>query len=429
MKFSSLALLGLFVSSASAFQSVSRPTGFSTCLNNVVDASEYAERDVWTFDEWASGVGVQRCEGFGLTSNDGADYFVVAEQNLPAGTPVVYIPPEMVLSSNRAAEEFGQSLQYSEERIKEGGVANQIPIFRMGVKILAEWEKGAESPWYYWLNSLPRMYNNGVSMTPACFDALPPYAGWLAMKERTNYINFKKALLSAPLNEQTVTNDDLVKWAYNVALTRSYSLSSSCRRIAPFADYFNHDANPNLDIQYEDYACTVYTNRDVQAGESLTISLGDGSNPSPLFATYGFLDESAPGTFCKLMDLQEDMGDMKFGFKDLLFYKNGEISPEVYDLVLYSILKTDPSFELAPFYDACKNGDEETKNAYHGQYFSYTLDYLKGHVDQTLMDIDRLSNLAASYDPNTHPRAPLILQHNQFVKQTFEAVKYSLDQM
>ena len=249
------------------------------------------------------------------------------------------------------------------------------------------------------------------------------------MKERTNFVNFKKALLSAPLNEQTVTNEELVKWAFNVAITRSYSLSSSCRRIAPVVDYFNHDASPNLDIQYDDYACTVYTKRDVAAGESLTISLGDGSNPSPLFATYGFLDESAPGTFCKMMDLQADMGDMKLGFKDLLFYKNGEIAPEVWDLVLYSILKTDPNFELAPFFDACMAGDEETKNAFHSQYFSYTLDYLRSHVDSTLQQIDQLSALAASYDPVSHPRAPLIVQHNGFVKQTFEAVKYSLDQM
>ena len=112
-----------------------------------------------------------------------------------------------------------------------------------------------------------------------------------------------------------------------------------------------------------------------------------------------------------------------------MFYKNGEISPEVYDLVLYSILKTDPNFELAPFYDACMNGDEATKNAYHGQYFQYTLDYLKGHVDTTLSELDRLSAKASTYNPQTHPRAPLILQHNAFVKQTFEAVKYNLDSM
>jgi hypothetical protein len=441
MKFSTIAILGFMANTASAFQSVPRPTGvspradFSTSRNSVVQAAqyvetaEYVERDVWTFDEWANSCGVQKCEGFQLTTQDGLDYFAITNQNLPAGTPIVYVPPEMVLSSNRAQEEFGRSLQNSEDQIKAGGIANQIPIFRLGVKILAEWEKGESSPWFYWLNSLPRLFSNGVSMTSACFDALPPYAGWLAMKERANFINFKKALLSAPLNEQTLRNEELVKWAYNVALTRSYSLSSSCRRIAPVVDYFNHDTEENLDIQYDNYACTVYAKRDIAAGEPLTISLGTGTNPSPLFATYGFLDESSPGTFCKLMDLQDDMADMKFGFKDLLFYKNGDISPEVYDLVLYSILKTDPNFELAPFFDACTSGDDETKNAYHGQYFSYTLDYLKNHVDSTLAELDRLSAKAQSYDPAAHPRAPLILQHNAFVKQTFEAVKYNLDSM
>ena len=180
MQFSTIAILGLFASTASAFQSVSRPT-FSTSLNNLVDASEYAERDVWTFDDWATNCGVQKAEGFQLTSDDGQDYYVIANQDMPAGSPVVYCPPEMVLSSNRAQEEFGQSLQYSEDRIKEGGVANQIPLFRLGVKILAEWEKGDQSPWYYWLNAMPRLYTNAVSMTPACFDCLPPYAGWLAV--------------------------------------------------------------------------------------------------------------------------------------------------------------------------------------------------------------------------------------------------------
>jgi hypothetical protein len=185
MKFSTVALLGVFASSASAFQSALRPNGVApratTTSLNVVDTAEYTARDVATFDQWAAGVGVQRCEGYEITTYDGNDYFAITNQNLPAGTPVVYVPPEMVLSSNRASEEFGQSLQYSEDRIKEGGLANQIPIFRMGVKILAEWEKGEQSPWYYWLNSLPRLYSNGVSMTSACFDALPPYAGWLAV--------------------------------------------------------------------------------------------------------------------------------------------------------------------------------------------------------------------------------------------------------
>ena len=43
----------------------------------------------------------------------------------------------------------------------------------------------------------------------------------------------------------------------------------------------------------------VTTTTDVRAGSPLTISLGGPSNPSPLFATYGFLDNDSPTVFCK----------------------------------------------------------------------------------------------------------------------------------
>ena len=50
---------------------------------------------------------------------------------------------------------------------------------------------------------------------------------------------------------------------------------------------------------------------------------------------YGFLDDTAPGTFCKLMHMLGEMEELGYGFLDLLFYKNGDIfSPEVYDVVL-----------------------------------------------------------------------------------------------
>ena len=40
---------------------------------------------------------------------------------------------------------------------------------------------------------------------------------------------------------------------------------------------------------------------------------------------------SEPAT---MMDLQEDMKDMKFGFKDLLFYKNGKIFMKMNGLLI-----------------------------------------------------------------------------------------------
>ena len=174
----------------------------------------------------------------------------------------------------------------------------------------------------------------------------------------------------------------------------------------------------------------MYASKDNPAGSPLRMSLGDPTNPSPLFATYGFLDESSPATFCKMMDKRDEMQALGYDFSNLLFYKDtGDISPEVYDVVLYSLLgNADPGLQQA-FYQAVVSGDEATKNQYHQQYFQYTLDELKNHVNKTLRELESLNQKARSYDPRTHPRVPVILKHNDFVKETFLRVKANLDTM
>ena len=82
----------------------------------------------------------------------------------------------------------------------------------------------------------------------------------------------------------------------------------------------------------------------------MLISYGDPTNPSPLFATYGFLDESSPATFCKLMDVQQEMQDMGVDFSRMLFYKDtGDISEEVWDVLLYHILASDANLRQSFF--------------------------------------------------------------------------------
>jgi hypothetical protein len=44
-----------------------------------------------------------------------------------------------------------------------------------------EYEKGVESPWFHWLNALPRYFSNAVSMTPFCCRCLPLLMASLAM--------------------------------------------------------------------------------------------------------------------------------------------------------------------------------------------------------------------------------------------------------
>jgi hypothetical protein len=171
------------------------------------------------------------------------------------------------------------------------------------------------------------------------------------------------------------------------------------------------------------------TIQDVPAGSPLTITLGDPTNPTPLFATYGFLYNDCPTLFCKAMHLKNEIDVLGYDFRDLLFYtETGEIAPKVWDIFLYKLLENDTT-NRDNFYVACKTNDEENKAAYHGQYFPYTLQALKEHVDTILRDVEQLSYKAQTYDLRTHPRVPVILAHNQLVSSTFSQVKAQLDMM
>jgi hypothetical protein len=403
----------------------------------LVNIEEYTGRDVVSMEEWAVNAGgVQRAEGVQFVANLDPisamqDFEAVTRQDLPAGSPVLFVPEGMIFSGSKAIQEM--NLQSAESALAQADLQQEIPLFRVFCKVLLEYSRGEDSPWFPWLNSLPRRYNNGASMTYACFECLPPYAGWLAMKERINFVNFQKAVQFVDGIEPFVKAEtNILKWAYNVAATRSIEYAGGQDRLlAPMADYFNHGTYPNVEISFDEQGnCMVYAFDNIPAGSPLRVSLGDPTNPSPLFATYGFLEESSPATFCKLMDMQDDMRELGYDFSNLLFYKDtGDIAMEVYDTVLYSILKKNDPNLAQQFYQVCSQGDADSKNSFHQQYWSYTIDVLRNHVDGTLRDLENLSAKARSKDPRTHPRVPVILKHNEFVKETFQRVKANLDQM
>lgn len=399
---------------------------------------ENTQRDVYPMEEWANQYGLQKMEGIDLYTEDGADYQLLAQTQIPAGSPILFVPAGMVLSSNAVVDEFGGALQQAEQVLVQidQGTQKRLPLFRLMIKILAEYEKGADSPFYPWLNSLPKQFYNGVSMTDACFDCLPPYAGWLASNERINYSHFVAAILNGyvALSPDTLNDDMILKWAYNVALTRFHEVWEPTRQklIAPMADMLNHSAEPNCEMTF-DYEgnCNVQTIYDVQPGTPLTISLGDPTNPTPIFAQYGFLPNDCATLFCKAMHLQPQIKELGYDFKDLLFQtQSGEIAPKVWDIFLYKILQENDQAAADNFYVACKTTDDEaTKQQYHDQYFQYTLDALKQHVYKILADVERLTMTAQSYDLQTHPRVPVIVAHNNLVRDTFTMTAALLEQM
>ena len=96
---------------------------------------------------------------------------------------------------------------------------------------------------------------------------------------------------------------------------------------------FNHGSDyteiePSYDEEGNYYA---YTSYDVPAGSPLRIQYADPTNPSFLFARYGFLEEDTPATFCKLIPahINKDMESLGYAENRMLFYKNGEVSEEV----------------------------------------------------------------------------------------------------
>lgn len=79
-------------------------------------------------------------------------------------------------------------------------------------------------------------------------------------------------------------------------------------------------------------------------------------------------------------------------------------------------------------------GDEATKQGYHEQHFPQTHSVLQKHVDYLVNELDELSENSwrksfRKGDDNRHPRLPLLLRHNEFVRTTMELVQEKLDNM
>lgn len=234
--------------SAFAFQSkivprvsvaASRSRRLATIANTCIDIDEKSPRDIGTMDEWITTYGVQKADGFQLTmSQDGNDVQAITNQDLPAGQPVLFVPTGMILRGEAARQEMG-SIESAEELFGRLRVTENLPEFYLFLKILKEYELGQQSPWYPWLNSLPRYFSNGSSMTHfCCKECLPPLVGNLANQERIRFIQFFRALQFVQFfqSRDTNTNRALAKWAFAVVSTRSFPSPDGDSQLVPMAD-------------------------------------------------------------------------------------------------------------------------------------------------------------------------------------------------
>ena len=232
-------------SSSSSCTNTCLSAASTASLATLLSVEEDAPRDIANMDAWATARGVQRCEGwqFVATAEEPAlDVGVVTTTDIPAQTPILQVPSNLLWSATQAKQDFGTSLQGAEVLFsklsgqEESGTDLRFYLF---VQVLFEYQQGPDSDWYNWLNSMPRYFGSGASMTHfCCSNCLPPYVGKLAMQERTRFRQFFKALdyCDLLLSKETRVHKALAKWAYNVVFTRCIEDGQGDYKLIPMGD-------------------------------------------------------------------------------------------------------------------------------------------------------------------------------------------------
>ena len=401
-----------------------------------VDIVEDAPRDIFTFDGWARTCGIQQCDGFQLTTTTGGmdDVSVTTNKDLAANSPILFVPNDLIWTGSKIRDTLGV-LEAAEQQLSANNAQDRLPYFYLFVNILKEYEMGQESPWYTWFNALPRIYCNGASMTDFCLGCLPPYAASLARQEKRMFHQFLSALGLVPFfdNSEIKKNKDLAKWAFSVVNIRSLELPNGDVSMVPMVDMFTYGSQPEAYITFDEQsnAC-AYAAYDIPAGCTLRVSQqSDTTNPSKMLARYGCFDDTTPAQFCKLIieDPSPELIQLGYDPSRMLFYHTGDIAQEVWDVMLFKHLEASNCLEEQRFlYQAHMTGDVATKQQLHQRYFPQTLQALKRHVCDLLLELEELSETSWR-KTSRHPRHPLLLRHNEFVRDTFERVQEKLETM
>lgn len=422
--------------------------------NDAIDIAENAAREISWMESWATDNGIQRIDGFNLVEemndmNGSKEVYATTLQDVAAGSPVLVVPEALILSSSKAMAELRTPEMEEAEAVltNNGAFESEYRHWYLMLKVLKEIQNGRDSPWFHWLNSLPRIYTNAASMTDFCMQCLPPLMRKLAEEERENQrrLSSTESIMSIPFLSDDIKYHtmDFCKWAYQIVYTRSVETEDGDLKIVPMADYFNHGSQDYTEVaaSYDNVGNYVaYASYDLAAGSVLRTQYADPRNPSHLLARYGFLDEECPATYCKLLPpiVNQDMIDLGYAHDRMLFYRTGEVADEVWDLFLYQHLSMTNIDDQQALMQSHRQGDYETKLALHEKHYAATSSALLGHVDGFIRDIDKVIKKAETIgvsDPNSiyikceHPRLPLIHRHNLFVRETFQNVRsrYSED--
>ena len=227
-----------------------------------IATAEMAPRNVPQLESWAIESGIQKIDGLELYTEDGLDYQYITTADIPSGTTLMYIPAGVCLSSSMVAQELNAmsptgGVAAAVDKLNKIGGQNSVADFYLFLKLLVEYEAQENSPYYAWLDSLPRLYYNAVSMTDFCYECLPPLVFSLSRLEKVKFDNFKQVLAKVDIvSDYVKSNEEVLKWAFNVVYTRAYADKDgqgSDVTITPLGDMFNHGTETEVEVSFALY--------------------------------------------------------------------------------------------------------------------------------------------------------------------------------
>ena len=68
----------------------------------------------------------------------------MTQQDIQAGSPVMYVPADLTFTSSKAEQEFGGALSQCEMQLIQAGLQDKVPLFRVFFKVISEYIKGEE---------------------------------------------------------------------------------------------------------------------------------------------------------------------------------------------------------------------------------------------------------------------------------------------
>ncbi|CAJ1948495.1 unnamed protein product [Cylindrotheca closterium] len=453
----------------------------SASLMDLLDTLE-DKRDIPSLQDWAVEQGVHFAEGVLLVDNGLGDWGVglSANHSHVANTPIMTIPPHLILSSQdaRIAPATQSFIENKMATISPGMDYYHKECLLMMV-VLLETFNAASSNWSPWLETLPRSFSIGLFLDPlershvgrmapafleqqdkqwnACWNAIQQVVDdelvELPIGFRDylrNYMMNEKSSSSSSSEEETADDErtlkELVQWAFGVVFTRSWrSPDGKAATLVPLGDMFNHDSSmanvfPSLLQQNDDDdeslaakmpegSIQMKLKQNVEVGSPLFISYGMGDQPARFLVNFGFWDRSA-----SLMDANLTVPNTEDWIVDpselVVSTRSGGVSEEVWNLAAYKflLLNEQNAMTATKLAQARKDNDQASFQAILDDYDIPAIMYLRKHALQIISETYPDMDLCPEGNPIESPRRfGMIARYNNGMRESWMRVAESLE--